>query len=130
MTDRNLLETALRELEEEVGLRQTDLGGRLGYFGIEDARPASLQVAIFVGIWNADGRAPTVRSPGEVADLFWLPLSELSRTEQVGRPTALGPAVVEATRFEGHVVWGFTRRVLRRFSTWVNGVGARRQTAR
>ncbi len=129
-TDRNLLETALRELEEEVGLTPADFDGRLGYFGNEDARPASLRVAIFVGVWDTHQREPAVRSPSEVADLFWLPLSELAGTERVARPTALGPAVVEATRFEGHVIWGFTRRVLRRFSTWLSEVGTPSQTAR
>ena len=33
----------------------------------------------------------------------------------ISRETAGGPVEVDATVFQGHVLWGFTRRVLREF---------------
>jgi 8-oxo-dGTP pyrophosphatase MutT (NUDIX family) len=113
--DGNLLETALRELQEEVGLGRDDLEGELHYVSTELARRFGLEVAVFAGRLGPRGRGPVPRSPREVAHVFWLPESALDRTTRVERSTPRGVAQVNATVHEGHVLWGFTRRVLRQF---------------
>ena len=113
--DRDLAETAVRELEEEVGLGPTDLSAPPVYVGTHLATAFSMQVGIFAAGLGPHGRIPSVRSPREVAHVFWLPRSALEPTERVVRETRVGPKEVEATVYQGHVLWGFTRRILRDF---------------
>ncbi len=112
-TDRSLTETALRELGEEVGLAPTDLLEPPRFFGVFPASAFGLEVAVFVARAARGDRLAFTLDPAEVESAFWLPRSALDRTEPVVRPTRLGPLEVEATRHEGHVLWGFTLRVLR-----------------
>lgn len=114
-TDGSLLATALRELDEEVGLSAGDLDGPTRFVGTEYAARFSLRIAVFATRLAPSARAPTAHSPQEVADVFWLPRSALGTTDRVGRETGLGWAEVNATLYHGHVLWGFTRRVLREF---------------
>lgn len=113
-TDATMRATALRELHEEVGLGASDLLGTPGLVGVEAARLFDLQVAVYTA---ALGPSPTPRaaSPREVAHVFWLPVSALDRVETVERATRAGPRNVPAIVHEGHVLWGFTFRILRRF---------------
>ena len=62
---------ALRETQEEVGLKEQDivLLGRLDSFNAA----SSFRVTPFVGIYNPD--APLIPDPREVADLFEIPLA-------------------------------------------------------
>ncbi|MCI4364889.1 MAG: NUDIX domain-containing protein [Thermoplasmata archaeon] len=113
--DGNLTLTALRELEEEVGLSQDDLEGDLHYVSTEFARRFGLKVAVFAARLGARGNRPVVRSPREVAHVFWLPQATLEGPTRVERETSLGRLPVSATVHEGHVLWGFTRRVLCQF---------------
>ncbi len=113
--DGSLLATALRELEEEVGVTRADLAGEPRFVGTVPALRFHLTVGVFAASLGADGKPPTPRSSGEVAHVFWLPRSALATTQHVHRETAYGLAEVNATAFEGHVLWGFTRRVIRDF---------------
>jgi 8-oxo-dGTP pyrophosphatase MutT (NUDIX family) len=113
--DGNLLDTAFRELEEEVGVGRDDFLGDVHYVATELARRFGLQVAVFAGRLGPRGRGPVPHSPREVAHVFWLPESTLASTTRVERDTPRGAALVNATVYEGHVLWGFTRRVLRQF---------------
>jgi 8-oxo-dGTP diphosphatase len=113
--DGSLAVTALRELGEEVGLGETDLAGPLRYVETRHAQRFSMDVAVFAAPLAPRGIAPRPWSHEEVATVFWLPRSTLGRTVRVHRDTALGLLEVPATVFEGHVLWGFTRRVLRDF---------------
>jgi 8-oxo-dGTP pyrophosphatase MutT (NUDIX family) len=110
--DSSLLATALREFEEEVGLARGDLEDAPRYLGSFPARAFDLRVAAFAAVLGG-GRAPSPRSLTEVADVFWLPLSAVSRPIRARRATREGLQDVDATMHEGHVVWGFTHRVLR-----------------
>jgi 8-oxo-dGTP pyrophosphatase MutT (NUDIX family) len=114
-SDGSLSATALRELQEEVGLTRADLAGPLHYVGTENAVRFGIMVAIFTGGLGPGGHPPTALSADEVAHVFWLPRSALEVTQRVHRETVLGLAEVPATVFEGHILWGFTRRVLREF---------------
>lgn len=113
--DGNLAQTALRELEEEVGLAQQDLDSELHYVSTVHARRFELDVGVFAARLSLAGRTPAPRSPQEVAHVFWLPLSSLETTQRVVRDTSVGIIPVNATVHEGHVLWGFTRRILRAF---------------
>jgi 8-oxo-dGTP pyrophosphatase MutT (NUDIX family) len=113
--DASLRATAMREVEEEVGLRPSDLLGPTRYVGTRTASAFGLEVAIFADALAPGARSASARSPTEVARVFWLPLSALARTEWIERDTSRGPIRVPATRHDGAVLWGFTRRVLRTF---------------
>jgi 8-oxo-dGTP pyrophosphatase MutT (NUDIX family) len=113
--DGSLLSTALRELEEEVGLTRSDLADDPRFVGPFDAPRFGLTVGVFAAAIADSGRPPSPRSANEVAHVFWLPRSALARTRRVHRETADGLGEVNATVFEGHILWGFTRRVLRDF---------------
>ncbi len=113
--DGSLVRTALRELREEVGLGETDLAGELRYVETKHAERFGLNVAVFAGCLAPRGLAPTPSSQDEVATVFWLPRSALNTTVRVHRETPLGLLEVPATVYAGHILWGFTRRVLRDF---------------
>lgn len=113
--DRSLAETALRECAEEVGVRPGDLRSPLHFVRIEPARAFSLDVAVFAAELGAPAPGPTAYDPAEVASIFWLPRSALERSERAWRPTHLGPMEVPAVKHAGHILWGFTRRLLLQF---------------
>jgi 8-oxo-dGTP pyrophosphatase MutT (NUDIX family) len=113
--DGSLQHTALRELEEEVGLTAADLAGPPRFVGAFAAPRFHLTVGVFAAALGDESRPPSARSADEVAHVFWLPRSALGRTARVHRETGYGLLEVNATVYEGHVLWGFTRRVLRDF---------------
>jgi 8-oxo-dGTP pyrophosphatase MutT (NUDIX family) len=113
--DGSLAVTARRELEEEVGLTEGDLAGPLRFVTTFEARRFGLKVGVFAAELGPAGNGPTARSAEEVAHVFWLPAASLATTRRVERETLPGFAPVNATVYEGHVLWGFTRRVLRTF---------------
>jgi 8-oxo-dGTP pyrophosphatase MutT (NUDIX family) len=113
--DGALVETALREVEEEVGISGLDLVGPPRFVAVEEAAVFALKVGVFVGELAPKGRAPRVGSPAEVAHVFWLPRGALRSSRRVGRDSPRGHIEVDAVVFDGHVLWGFTRRVLMEF---------------
>jgi 8-oxo-dGTP pyrophosphatase MutT (NUDIX family) len=113
--DGSLAVTALRELEEEVGLSRADLAGELRYVTTVLAIRFGLKVAVFATELSPVANPPTARSAEEVAHVFWLPRSALAASRPIVRETSRGLAEVRATVFEGHVLWGFSRRVLCQF---------------
>jgi 8-oxo-dGTP pyrophosphatase MutT (NUDIX family) len=114
-SDRSLRETALRELREEVGLSVEDLEPPVRYLGTFSAPHFGLEVAAFVAPSSPTASEPRPADPTEVQEVFWLPLRTLQRTERVPRSTSRGEREVDAVRFQGHVLWGFTRRLLLEF---------------
>ena len=112
-SDRSLDEAALRETQEEVGVLPGDLVQPPVFVLRAPARAFGLDVAVFSAEFARDPESVEPRDPTEVAGVFWFPLHELSVTTPVVRETFRGPATVEAHVHEGHVLWGFTRSVLR-----------------
>jgi 8-oxo-dGTP pyrophosphatase MutT (NUDIX family) len=110
--DPDLAFTALREAQEEVGVSSADLAGPPRFFGFRDASVFSLRVGVFAAELGPSGRSPSAYDRGEVAHVFWLPRSALRTTRKVRQDTSRGALEVDAVVLDGHVLWGFTRRVL------------------
>jgi 8-oxo-dGTP pyrophosphatase MutT (NUDIX family) len=113
--DQSLYHTALRETQEEVGLAEGDYFVPPRFVMTQLATVFSLRVAVFATAVRPRGKSPLVHSPEEVATVFWLPRAALDSTEWVTRETRFGTREVEANIYQGHILWGFTRRVLRMF---------------
>ncbi|MEM0129149.1 MAG: NUDIX domain-containing protein [Thermoplasmata archaeon] len=110
--DSSIMEAALREATEEVGVGVEDLAGPVRFAGIGAAFAERIPVGVFVAELRGDAGPPRRASPGEVDELFWLPLGRVDPPARVRVASSRGPREVDATVFEGHVVWGFTRNVL------------------
>lgn len=111
-SDGSLTVTALRELQEEVGLAESDLTGPLRFVRTRAARRFGLSVAVFAAAIAPEAGPPVRRSPREVAHVFWFPQGRLAQVRWVPAGTDRPSPDVPAAVFEGHVIWGFTRRVL------------------
>jgi len=113
--DQDLVETALRELAEECGIRlprdcleaslpPTSAGRRVGRV---------ITVAPF--LFRAEGELPTVLDPREAAESHWIPLSLLRDPAQHSvRPVPRLPKEMAfpAIELNGVPLWGFTYRVI------------------
>ena len=116
--DRDLLATALRETEEEVGLHletSADLLGRLDDVHAM-AKAKLLPMAVTPFVFAARDVPMAVRLSHEATEAFWFPLGRASCGELDGTHVyTLGPTTwdLPCWRFEGHTVWGLTHKVLR-----------------
>jgi 8-oxo-dGTP pyrophosphatase MutT (NUDIX family) len=110
--DEGLLDTALREAEEEIGLRRVD-AVLLGALPAVATLISGFEIHPFVARIPED--YPFVPHPGEVAEILTLPLgahadpalSETHPWEVEGHRVE-----VPAIRYRGHLVWGATLRIL------------------
>jgi 8-oxo-dGTP pyrophosphatase MutT (NUDIX family) len=116
LADRDLLETALRESSEEVGLLldpHLELIGRLEPLpAFARGRPAGLTIAPFVfGLERAVELSPN----REVEAVIWAPITPMARGEvSTSHPFELAGQQVEMPAFAvaGRIVWGLTYRML------------------
>ena len=112
--DGSLLETALRETHEEMGVlpAEVDVLGELD----EVATISRYRVSPFVGaIPESYGFRPNEM---EVAAVIEAPLRELARSDAARDEVRMvrGAPVHHASYvFRGHVIWGATGRILQRF---------------
>jgi len=108
--DRTLLQSAIREASEEIGidLHEHEL---LGVLPLAYSHTRRMPVAPFVFQLRSN---VAVRLNDEVAESFWVPLSELLKIRsttsqvQVGR----GTLSVDSYIYDGHVIWGLTFRII------------------
>lgn len=128
--DRTLAETALRELREELRLLPEALDGVPRLFDVRRARPAGLRVGVFVSRYVGNSQDYHEVDPEEVAAAFWFPLDALENRTQQLRQTSMGEIHVDTVEFEGHIVWGFTLRLLLDFQTWLRSPQGASQTRR
>jgi 8-oxo-dGTP pyrophosphatase MutT (NUDIX family) len=111
--DDDLLRTALRETEEEVGLaleRDGRVLGALGEYAGRGSGVASIRIAAFVA---AVEDPPELALSGEVDTAYWVPLDELERTtatvsELRGPVPAYRPVIGGGEL----VIWGITFGIL------------------
>jgi 8-oxo-dGTP pyrophosphatase MutT (NUDIX family) len=104
-SDSSLLQTALREIEEEIGLKAKDVE-ILGEFDDNVTLTSNYVISPFVAFipypypFKADHR--------EIKEIFSVPLSFLM-DEANFKPDSY------TYEYEGHIIWGATARILRQF---------------
>ena len=112
--DHDLLATALRETEEEVGIKpaEIEIFGRLDeIFTIPNYR-----VRPYVGR-IPDAVSPRVE-PDEIEELFFLPLSAFSTPGCFAETTIHrhgAPVPLYFFQVQGYTVWGATARIIKQF---------------
>ncbi len=113
--DRDLLDTALRELAEECGIRLTreHLESALPHKLARRKTPPFILVAPFV--FRVEGQLATVLDPVEAAGAAWAPLRLLldpaahALRAVPGRPQEM---LFPAVELSGSPLWGFTYRLI------------------
>ena len=113
--DSNLLQTALREAEEEIGLKAKDVE-ILGELDDNITPISNYVISPFVAFIPYP--YPFKLNHKEVEEIFFVPLLTLmddANFRQGYYPTGdkIGPGY--AYEYEGHIIWGATARILRQF---------------
>jgi len=113
--DRDLAETALRELEEECGihLERDHLEAALPPLSAGRRMKSPITVAPF--LFRADAKLPLVLDAEEVAEAVWVPLSLLrdpTRHRLSSVPRLPPEMAFPAIELNGVPLWGFTYRVI------------------
>jgi 8-oxo-dGTP pyrophosphatase MutT (NUDIX family) len=114
-SDSSLLQTALREGEEEIGLKAKDVE-ILGEFDDNMTLTSNYVISPFVAFishpypFKADGR--------EIKEIFSVPLSFLMDEANFKQ---------DSYEYEGHVIWGATARILRQFVALLRAESGARQ---
>jgi 8-oxo-dGTP pyrophosphatase MutT (NUDIX family) len=111
--DSDLLETALRETEEELGVARVDIDvvGALEPFL---TYTTGYWVMPFVGLLRPDQRLEP--SPAEIAEVIEVPLSDLVRIEREVEWHREGWSWTGFVyEVDGHTIWGATGRMLHEF---------------
>jgi 8-oxo-dGTP pyrophosphatase MutT (NUDIX family) len=109
-SDRTLSHTALREAEEEIGLKPEDVK-LAGALTPTSTFATKYEIYPFVGTIAVE-RAWTL-SPEEVDAVLELPLRALSRSQGKTQLTRRGFTFeTHAYQLSGHLIWGVTFRIL------------------
>ena len=115
--DKDLLDTAIRETLEEVGLdlrtHATHLGRLDGRRAVAKGAPLSMTITPHV---FALEREPTLQLSDEARTTFWMPLAPAARGDlDAVYPYEAGPVTMKLPcwHYEGHVVWGMTFEMIR-----------------
>ncbi len=115
-SDADLIETAMRETREEVGVDLRSCARLLGQLDVVRAiagsglLPMSITPYVFV-----QEQAPEIELGEEADAAFWLPLDRAARGELDDvYPYRKGPVTLNmgCWRYEQHIVWGLTYRML------------------
>jgi 8-oxo-dGTP pyrophosphatase MutT (NUDIX family) len=117
--DADLVETALRETEEEVGVPLRRVGTFIG--SLDEVAPVTprlppIIIAPFVFAVPPDTTAHP--DPREVQAALWVPMDFLRDTAALADMTvtvATGPMTVPSFVYGEHVIWGLTFRILQQF---------------
>ena len=125
--DAGLVETAIRETEEEIGLRLDSHRDLLG--GLDEtratARMKSIEMKIAPFVFAADHAPDTLRLSDEVAATHWISLDDLfdpARTSSVSLEHSGQTLRFPAIEVSGLTIWGLTLRMLRNLESLVGGV--------
>lgn len=122
--DADLAATALREAEEEIGLKREDveIWGRLD----DMVTITDFLVSPFVGGVTKPAPYPFAPSTIEVAELLVVPLPHLRDPSSLNtEPTVWRgyPARPPSYNFGEHLIWGATARILHQFLEVASGEG-------
>jgi 8-oxo-dGTP pyrophosphatase MutT (NUDIX family) len=111
--DSDLLGTALRETEEELGLAR-ELVEILGSLEPLQTYTTGFTIAAFVGALDVD--PAFTANPGEIAEVLEFPVSRLLDTEEPKTWTRDDDVYHGFVyELEGHTIWGATARILHDF---------------
>ncbi len=111
-SDRHLLETALRETHEEIGLHPS-LVEPIAMLPIASPKRRNLSVTPFVGL--AEGQPQLTAEPSEIASIFHVPISQFMAIENYQYfqiSNAGGALSFPYLPYRGYKIWGFTLKVL------------------
>ncbi|MGI8618450.1 MAG: NUDIX hydrolase [Gemmatimonadaceae bacterium] len=114
--DESLERTAIRETWEETGIDLAATGAILG--ALDDVRPNTIVlprvvVRPFVAAVSCEEE---IRTSGEVAEAFWVPLDALREDSGWGETEVSAGGMarrVRAFQHGDHMVWGMTERIVR-----------------
>lgn len=123
-TDGNIMATAIRETQEEVGLDLNTCARPLGR--LDPIRPVPrginlpLNITPFIFVQTQEA---TIVVGDEAQNTFWFPLGQAYAGELNGSHTfAMGPIKRDfpCWNYRGEVVWGLTHRILNNFFSVVS----------
>lgn len=105
--------TALyREVEEEVGIKLTEVGWELGNLSVGHPM-RRIEMTVQPWVYGLTIKPEVRLGRDEIADSLWVNLLELPSKKKMSEITIRNqPWNVESFVVEGRVVWGFTYRVL------------------
>jgi 8-oxo-dGTP pyrophosphatase MutT (NUDIX family) len=113
--DPGLLHTALRELEEECGIRLGPQHLKAALRPTMAGRRAGRFVLVAPFLFGVEAALPTVLDPREAVEALWTPLSVLRdplRHALRSVPGQPGDMQFPAIELNGVPLWGFTYRVI------------------
>lgn len=108
--DGSLENTALRELEEEMGIKPENMGlfGSLGHFQTRHGK----SIEAFAGEWNEKDKI--CYDTNEISEVFFIPFSYLVKVHKDKRFHEYSPDVEELVYpYEGVKIWGVTAKMVR-----------------
>jgi 8-oxo-dGTP pyrophosphatase MutT (NUDIX family) len=108
-TDGSPLETALREVEEELGIHpeNVEVIGSIGHFQTINHK----DIQAFAGIWNQ--QEPIRFDPAEIRRIFQIPVSLLMTLHREKGYLGKTPPIMDLTYpFKNVVIWGVTAKIL------------------
>jgi len=108
-SDDTPLETALRELEEELSIHSANVEviGSIGHFQTINHK----DIQAFTGIWNQ--QEPIRFDPAEIRRVFQIPVTHLAGLHREKGYLGQTPPVMDLTYpFEDVVIWGVTAKIL------------------
>jgi 8-oxo-dGTP pyrophosphatase MutT (NUDIX family) len=119
LQDADLLSTALREGHEELGVRPGDVN-ILGRWDDVATTTTGFMIATYIG--TIPYPYPFYINHDEIADLFFVPLKDLCEQYRglisERHSERLDPSV-SPFRYQEHIIWGATARILRQFLTCI-----------
>jgi 8-oxo-dGTP pyrophosphatase MutT (NUDIX family) len=110
--DLSLYTTAVRETEEEVGLRLADAAFLVRLHDVR-AQSSGYRVAQFV--FALENPEAAISTSAEVMSTLWVPLARLARSEGVGTIAYTRDGVTRqlpCVQLGAHVLWGMTYRMV------------------
>ncbi len=121
-TDASLTETALRELEEEVGIESSAVDVA-GYLDPHETLNSGFLILPVVGFLRSDFQLRV--NDQEVAEVFEAPLDFLVDTKNRGRMELMRGGVMreyETIQFGPHTIWGATASMIFNLAQRLRGI--------